>query len=69
MVPTGTPGDIVSKINAEVVRIVSTPQMRERIIELGYEPAAMSVAEAERFIKAEVERWAKVIRTANIKAD
>jgi tripartite-type tricarboxylate transporter receptor subunit TctC len=69
MVPAGTPREIVSKINAEIVRIVSRPEMRERIIELGYEPAAMGVAEAERFIKSDIERWAKVIRTASITAD
>jgi tripartite-type tricarboxylate transporter receptor subunit TctC len=69
MVPAGTRAETVSKINAQVVRIVSTPEMRDRIIELGYEPAAMSVAETQRFIKTDVERWAKVIRAANIKAD
>jgi len=69
MVPSGTPRDIVSKINAELTRISGTPEMRARIIELGFQPVAMSVGETENFIRTDVERWAKVIREANIKAD
>jgi tripartite-type tricarboxylate transporter receptor subunit TctC len=69
MVPTGTPMDIVSKINAEVNTIAGTPAMRARIIELGFQPVAMSVSNTDNFIKADVERWAKVIREANIKAE
>ena len=69
MVPSGTPRDIVSKINAEVARITGTPEMRARIIELGFQPVAMSVSDTENFISVDVERWAKVIRDAGIKAD
>ena len=69
MVPSGTPRDIVSKINAELTRIAGTPEMRTRIIELGFQPVAMSVGDTENFIRTDVERWAKVIREANIKAD
>ncbi|MBF8254253.1 MAG: hypothetical protein HW373_948 [Deltaproteobacteria bacterium] len=69
MVPSGTPRDIVSTINAEVTRIAGTPEMRARIIELGFQLVAMSVSDTENFIGADVERWAKVIRDAGIKAD
>jgi len=69
MVPSGTPKDIVARINAEVGRIVEAPEMRTRIIELGFQPVSMTVADSERFIKADVDRWAKVIRDAGIKAD
>ena len=69
MVPIGTPGDIVSKINAEVSKISGTPDMRARIIELGFQPVGMSVSDTENFIRTDVELWTKVIREANIKAD
>lgn len=69
MVPIGTPREIVSKINAEMSRISSASEMRARIIELGFQPVAMSVSDTENFIRVDVERWAKVIREANIKAD
>jgi tripartite-type tricarboxylate transporter receptor subunit TctC len=69
MVPSGTPRDIVSKINAEVTMIAGTPEMRARIIELGFQPVALNVSDTENFVRADVERWAKVIRDAGIKAD
>jgi tripartite-type tricarboxylate transporter receptor subunit TctC len=69
MVPAATPREIVAKINAEVARIVEVPEMKSRIIELGYQPAVMSVGDTDKFIKADVDRWAKVIREAGIKAD
>ena len=69
MVPSGTPRDIVAAINAEVGRIVVAPDMKRRILELGFLPVAWSVGDAEKFIAADVLRWAKVVREANIKAD
>jgi tripartite-type tricarboxylate transporter receptor subunit TctC len=69
MVPSGTPSDIVSKINAAVTQVVGMPDVKARIIEQGFQPAPMSVSDAEKFVRADVERWAKVIREANIKAD
>jgi tripartite-type tricarboxylate transporter receptor subunit TctC len=69
MVPSATPKEVVAKINAEVARIVEVPETRARIVELGYQPAAMSVSDTEKFVKADVDRWAKVIREAGIKAD
>lgn len=69
MAPTGTPGDIVTKLNGEVVRITGMPDMKARITELGYQTSGMSVGDAEKYLKADIERWRKVIREANIKAD
>ena len=69
MVAAGTPPAIVSRINAALTEIVGMPDMNSRIIELGYQPAPMSVGDAEKFVAADVERWARVIREAHIKAD
>jgi|SRR5579871_2281939 len=69
VVPSGTPKDIVSKINAEVARITRTPEMKARMVELGFEPMALSVDDTEKFVRADVERWAKVIRDACIKTE
>lgn len=69
MVPAGTPQDVVAKINAEVVKIIGTPEMRARIIEQGFQPVGWGVSETEKFIAADVARWAKVVREANIKVD
>jgi tripartite-type tricarboxylate transporter receptor subunit TctC len=69
MVPSGTPKEIVSKINADVLSIIAAPEMRARIIEQGFQPGTLSVSDTEKFVKADVERWAKVIREAHITAD
>ena len=69
MVPSGTPKEIVAKINADVTSIMSMPEMKSRIVEQGFTPIAMRVGEAEKFVAADVERWSKVIHESNIKAD
>jgi tripartite-type tricarboxylate transporter receptor subunit TctC len=69
MVPSGTPKEIVSKINADVLSIIAAPEMRARIIEQGFQPGTLSVSDTEKFVKADVERWTKVIREAHITAD
>jgi len=68
--PRGTARDIVSKINAEARRIVATPAFRERVLAQYFgEPMTSSPEEFAHFIKLEYEKWAKVIRAANIKAE
>lgn len=69
MVPSGTPKDIVAKINADIVSLMSTPEMKARLQDQGFLPVAMSIAEAEKFVSGDVERWAKVIRDGNIKSE
>jgi tripartite-type tricarboxylate transporter receptor subunit TctC len=69
MLPSGVPSDIASKINADVVNIVGRPEVRARIVEQGFQPSPANVSDVERFVRADVERWAKVIREADIKAD
>ena len=69
MVPSGTPKDVVSKINAEVSKILSSPAMRATLIEQGFQPVVMNLRDTENFINADIERWASVIRTAKITAD
>ena len=68
--PRGTARDIVGKINAEARRIVATPAFRERVLAQYFgEPMTSSPEEFAHFIKLEYEKWAKVIRAANIKAE
>ena len=69
MVRAGTPKDIVARINAQVGSIMAAPDMKSRIVEQGFVPVTMGVAETEKFVKSDVEGWAKVIREGNIKAE
>jgi tripartite-type tricarboxylate transporter receptor subunit TctC len=69
LVPAGTPKDIISLLNREVVEIIALPDMKARLGELGYDPVASTPEEFAIRIKAEIETWAKVIRAAHIKAE
>ena len=67
--PHGTPAEIVERLNREITAGVADPKLRQRIVGLGDLPLSMSVAEFGRLAGDETEKWATVIRTANIKAE
>jgi len=69
MVRAGTPKDIVAKINAQVNSIMAVPDMKSKIVEQGFVPVTMGVADTEKFVTSDVEGWAKVIREGNIKSE
>jgi tripartite-type tricarboxylate transporter receptor subunit TctC len=66
--PAGTPQDIVDKINADVAKVLATPDVRERLAALGAEPMVMTPAEFRKFMRDEMDDSAKVVKAANIKA-
>jgi tripartite-type tricarboxylate transporter receptor subunit TctC len=68
LVPVGTPRDVVDRLHREIVRIVALPDVRERLSALGFEPIASTPEEFADRIRWEIDKWAKVIRAANIKA-
>lgn len=67
-VPAKTPQAIVTRLNTEIVRIINLPDVRQRIIDMGGEPVANSSAEFDAFQKAEMARWAKIVKQAGIAA-
>ena len=66
LAPAGTPADIISKLHAGVVRAVQNPEVRKRLMNDGAEPVGSSPAEFAAYIKAETDKWAKVIKAAGI---
>jgi tripartite-type tricarboxylate transporter receptor subunit TctC len=66
--PKGTPGEIVDKLNATIKAVLEDPALKPKFADLGAEPAPLSTAELRTFIAAEVDKWAKVIKFADIKA-
>ncbi|HTV38139.1 MAG TPA: tripartite tricarboxylate transporter substrate binding protein [Xanthobacteraceae bacterium] len=66
--PKGTPPDIVDKLHQTINAILTDPAMKPKFENLGAEPAPMSIPDLNKFIAAEVDKWAKVIKFANIKA-
>ncbi len=68
LAPAGTPADIVTKLNAEVVAILKSPEMNDRLSKEGADPVGNSSAEFSKYIQSEIEKWRKVIRAAGIPA-
>lgn len=66
-VPAGTPAEIVTLLNREIVKVIKSPEMQARWIELGYTPIASTPDEFAKQIKTDIEAWGEVIRAANIK--
>jgi tripartite-type tricarboxylate transporter receptor subunit TctC len=69
LVPTGTPQDIIALLQQEIVNIIARPEMKERLSTLGLEPVGSTSEEFTTQMKLEMEKWAKVIRAAKIKAE
>ncbi|HEY6820752.1 MAG TPA: tripartite tricarboxylate transporter substrate binding protein [Burkholderiales bacterium] len=65
----GTPREIVQRLNSEMVRVLSSPDIKERFAKMGVEVVAGSPEQFSGFLKGEVGRWAKLINDAGIKAD
>jgi tripartite-type tricarboxylate transporter receptor subunit TctC len=68
LVPAGTPKDVITTLHREVVKVVALPDMKERLVTLGFDPAGSTPEEFTQRITTELEMWGKVIRAANIKA-
>lgn len=69
LVPTGTPRPIIDRLNAESVKAMSAPDMQERFARLGGTIHTGTPEQTAEFLRAENERWDKVIREAHIKAE
>lgn len=67
--PTGTPNDIIEKLNATITACVTDPSLKSRLLNLGVEPMPMSVAEFKKFVADEIVKYAKVIQFAGIKVE
>ena len=65
--PSGTPKDIVSKLNADLRSVLELPQMKEQVSKSGMLPLeAGSVEALQVFMKSEIARWGEVVRKAGI---
>jgi tripartite-type tricarboxylate transporter receptor subunit TctC len=67
--PKATPAEIVAKLNTEINAGLADPTLEARLADLGGAVLALSPADFEKLIADETEKWGKVIRAANIKAE
>jgi tripartite-type tricarboxylate transporter receptor subunit TctC len=69
LAPAGVPKQIVNKLSSEIVRIVHMPDVQQRFDSLAAEPIGNTPDEFATYIKEDIEKWAKVIKAANIRLD
>ncbi len=69
LAPAGTPRDIIMRLHSEVVKAVGSPEVRERFQSFGSEPLGSTPDEFATQIKNDIAKWAKVAKTANVRAD
>jgi tripartite-type tricarboxylate transporter receptor subunit TctC len=66
LAPAGTPPEIVAKLNDAIVRALATPAVKETLSKLGVEPKSSTPEEFAATIRADIDKWAKVVQEANI---
>ncbi|MGZ5091854.1 MAG: Bug family tripartite tricarboxylate transporter substrate binding protein [Burkholderiales bacterium] len=69
VVRSGTPSSIVDRLNAEIVRVLELPAVREPLVSHGLSPAPMTSEQFTAFIHSEMERNGKIVKSLNLKID
>jgi tripartite-type tricarboxylate transporter receptor subunit TctC len=69
LAPAGTPPSVIERLHAASIKIITNPDIQSRLRSMGGEPATLSPQQTTAFLKAEYERWGRVIREAGIKAE
>jgi tripartite-type tricarboxylate transporter receptor subunit TctC len=69
LAPAGVPREIVARLNAELTRIIQSKDMRDRLATMGIEPLTSTPGEFGEFFKAEVAKWAKVVKESGAKVE
>ena len=67
--PAGTPNELIERWHRDIVQMVAMPDVKERLESLGFVPVANTPQEFDQRLKTEMEKWGKVVRDANIRAD
>lgn len=66
LAPAKTPAEIVTKLNAELNRIIGSDEMKPRLAEQGAEPMLMSADQFTKFFREEIAKWRRVVKTLNL---
>ena len=69
MAPKGTPAAIVNKLNAEIAKITSNPEVRRTWAAQGTAAMTMNVEEFTRYLEADIGKWAQVVKVSGAKAE
>lgn len=69
LAPAGTPAAIITRVHAETVTIIRSPAVSEQLLAQGADPIGSSPPEAAKFLKDEIDRWSRLIKQADIRAN
>jgi tripartite-type tricarboxylate transporter receptor subunit TctC len=69
MAPAATPKPVIEKLNAEVVKVLQSPDIRENWAKQGTQPMPMKPDEFDRFLRADIEKWGKLVKATGMKVD
>jgi tripartite-type tricarboxylate transporter receptor subunit TctC len=69
LAPAGTPKEIIARLNAETVRLLKLPDVKERLDAAGFEPLVSTSEQYAAFTQREIEKWAKVVKTSGARID
>jgi len=67
--PAGTSQETMQKLNGAVLKVVQAPEIRARLVALGFEPSAVPLRDTEQYVRDEIAKWARVVRDTGAKAD
>jgi tripartite-type tricarboxylate transporter receptor subunit TctC len=69
VVPTGTPKDVIARLNSEYAKAAADPGVRGKLMDAGIEPVTSTPEQMTAYVKTETAKWAQVIKQADIKVD
>jgi tripartite-type tricarboxylate transporter receptor subunit TctC len=67
--PAGTPPEVIARLNAEVRKIIDNPEVKARIASIGFEAFSSTPAQLDAFVKAQLDKWGKMIKDAGIQPE
>jgi tripartite-type tricarboxylate transporter receptor subunit TctC len=67
--PAGTPPDVVKRLNTEIVKIINSPDVQKKLLELGAEPVGNTSEEFSALVKTEVVKWGDVVKKSGARVD
>ena len=69
VVPAGTPREIIDLLYREIAKAFVQPDVKERLATLGFQPVANTPEDYAAYIRTEIPKWGKIIKTASIRID
>jgi tripartite-type tricarboxylate transporter receptor subunit TctC len=67
--PAGTPRPIVMRLNAEIVKVLALPEVRDRLVSQGIDPIGDTPEQFAAYIRSEIGKWAKIIKSTGVTAE